>query len=470
MPRYGVSVPGNPGDPPHPVTGKSVIKVANWILKGVQKAHHGRPELLPHFSAWQHFTGPVAVPQYVEDAGDRRFGDFDFNLRPVLWDVDDFVRLAMSEIEGRDGAVVAECQGNPHFTLVATDGIASPAPWILALEYVFRIVWVLPRDDGSELEPGTIIADTNAWEVAKRTNREIAFYDVKPNRDGRLSWNSMQRVHQRAAEHQAHPERFDAGRTGVRSSQSAMYEGGAMSKGWQGQRAQAKHVGEANRQLVKASPATPHFRWNGGVLGPPPPPRPSRAPPPPAAADASSSSSSGDLPPTAAASALADEVARALADDVARADNLEAAQLQSALALVDSWIAEDAQIAAADAEAPAVAKKAPPPLPPVAKAQGPSADSVLAAIPEGAPVNPVSAGVPKATQNWRDVGGDNRDLRQARRNAGRTPVEDPAVDAEEEALEARRRNQWPDGMPYQGPLVNTHQSWWAAGWTGWGTQ
>ena len=127
-----VSVPGNPGDPPHPVTGTSVSKVANWILKGVQKAHHGRPELLRHFSAWQHFTGPVAVPQYVEDAGDRRFGDFDLTLRPVLWDVDDFVRLALAEIAERDGAVVAEYQGDPHFTLVATDGIASSAPWTRA--------------------------------------------------------------------------------------------------------------------------------------------------------------------------------------------------------------------------------------------------------------------------------------------------------------------------------------------------
>ena len=222
MSKCKVSVPGNPGDPPHPVTGKSVIKVANWILKGVQKAHHGRPELLRHFSAWQHFTGPVAVPQYVEDAGDRRFGDFDFNLRAVLWDKDDFVRLAMSEIEERDGAVFAECRGGPHFTLVATDGIASPSPWILAPEYVFRIVWILPRDDGLDLSPGDFDADTNAWRVAKNTNREIVFYDVKPSRDGRLSWNSMRRVHQRAAEHEAHPGRFDAGQRGIRSAQGAM--------------------------------------------------------------------------------------------------------------------------------------------------------------------------------------------------------------------------------------------------------
>ena len=92
MSKYRVRVPGTPNDPPYPVTGKNNIRVANWILKGVQKAHHGRPELLHVFGAWTHFTGPVAVPQYVEDAAERKMGDFDFNLRPVLWSVDDFVR------------------------------------------------------------------------------------------------------------------------------------------------------------------------------------------------------------------------------------------------------------------------------------------------------------------------------------------------------------------------------------------
>ena len=447
MPKCKVSVPGNPGDPPHPVTGKSVIKVANWILKGVQKAHHGRPELLPHFSAWQHFTGPVAVPQYVEDAGDRRFGDFDFNLRPVLWDVNDFVRFAMSDIEERDGAVVAECRGDPHFTLVATDGIPSMAPWILAPEYVFRIVWILPGDDGLDLQPGKFTADTNAWPAAMDTNREIAFYDVKPSRDGKLSWNSMRRVHQRAAEHKAHPERFDSGQRGIRSAQGAMYEGGAMSRGWQGQRAQAKHTGEANRLLVEATPAMGNFRWNAGALGPPPPPRP--YPPqqqhlPPAAASASSSSSY--LPPTAAASAPA--------VDGARADSLEASQLQSlaAAAATAPSVAPPPQplpnaVPNAPPEPPSVAE-----APPVAKAPEPPADPVLAAVPEGAPVNPVPAGVPKARQNWRAIVGDGRVLRQPRRDDPHTVgVVEPAV-----TTDTTRRS---------------YTSWWDAGWsTGWSEQ
>jgi hypothetical protein len=97
--KYRVIVPGNPDDAPYRVTEKNVIRVANWILKGIQKAHHGRPELLEVFGAWTPFTGPAAVPQYLDDAGDRRFGDFDFNLRPVLWSVDDFVRQAMAAIK-----------------------------------------------------------------------------------------------------------------------------------------------------------------------------------------------------------------------------------------------------------------------------------------------------------------------------------------------------------------------------------
>ena len=93
-----VIVPGNPDDAPYLVTGKNVIRVANWIFKGIQKAHHGRPELLEVFGAWTPFTGPAAVHQYVDDAGDRKFEDFDFNLRPVSWSVDEFVRQAMAAI------------------------------------------------------------------------------------------------------------------------------------------------------------------------------------------------------------------------------------------------------------------------------------------------------------------------------------------------------------------------------------
>ena len=137
MSKCRVRVPGDVDDAPHLVTGKNVIRVANWILKGVEKANHGRPELLQNFGAWTHFTGPVAVPQYVEDAGDHRFGDFDFNLRPVSWSVDEFVRQAMAAIKEKDGAVIAECQGEPSFTLVATDNMPSTADWVDAYEYYF---------------------------------------------------------------------------------------------------------------------------------------------------------------------------------------------------------------------------------------------------------------------------------------------------------------------------------------------
>ena len=223
-----------------------------------------------------------------------------------------------------------------------------------------------------------------------------------------------------------------------------------MSRGWQGQRAQAKHTGEANRLLVKATPAMRDFRWNAGVLGPPPPPRPSGAQPLPAAphAGSSSSSSSSNLAPTAAASAPA--------ADGARADSLEEAQLQCVFAA--------SGLAAAAAEAPAVAKAPGPPLlpnappeppsvakaPPVAKAPEPPADPVLAAVPEGAPVNPVPAGVPKATQNWRAVVGDGRVLRQPRQDGPHTvEVMASAVTTDT----TRRSYTW---------------RWWGEGWrTGW---
>ena len=96
--KSSVSVPGNRDDAPFPVTGKNNLRVANWILKGVQKAHHGWPELLDVFCKWKHFPGPVAVPQYVEDAVDRRFGGFNLDLRKVWWSVDEFVQQAMGAI------------------------------------------------------------------------------------------------------------------------------------------------------------------------------------------------------------------------------------------------------------------------------------------------------------------------------------------------------------------------------------
>ena len=97
MSKHRVSEPGESNDAPYVVTGKNIIKVANWILKGFQKAHHGRPELLIVFGAWRHFTGPVAVPQYVE-TDHNRMPVFDFDLRPVSWSVDEFVRQALAAI------------------------------------------------------------------------------------------------------------------------------------------------------------------------------------------------------------------------------------------------------------------------------------------------------------------------------------------------------------------------------------
>ena len=124
-----VHVPGARDDPPLAVTDKDIIKVANWILKGVQKAYHGQDHLLQHFCAWKHFPPQVVVPQYQE-WGCGTLGDFNMELRKVLWSVDEFVGQAIEEIVRKDGAVVAECQGAPSFTMVATNEMPSFASWI----------------------------------------------------------------------------------------------------------------------------------------------------------------------------------------------------------------------------------------------------------------------------------------------------------------------------------------------------
>ena len=166
--RTYVSVPGDPGDEPYPISGKNVMKVANWILKGVQKAHHEQTSLLETFHAWRHFTTPVVVPQYVEKEDDARFGYFDFDLRPVLWDVKDFAQQALAKLrEKACASVVAECPGEPTFILVATDHLPSPHDWVDGFEYAFRFVWVLPRGDGSTLTIEDIPPKTDAFTFSK---------------------------------------------------------------------------------------------------------------------------------------------------------------------------------------------------------------------------------------------------------------------------------------------------------------
>ena len=200
-PKTSVRVPdGRPGDGPHLITGKDVLKVGNWILKGVAKAHHGKPEYLNIFCAWRHFHGAVTVPQYVEDAGDARFGDFSFTLRQVSWQVDDFVRIAMAAIVKENKTDEQEVFAKlpammPTFTLVATNGLPSPQPWVNAYEYVFRMVWILPRDGGSAVQIEKDLGRANddgvdSWSAAQSMGHEIVYFDVKPSRDGSLSWSS----------------------------------------------------------------------------------------------------------------------------------------------------------------------------------------------------------------------------------------------------------------------------------------
>ena len=130
---------------------------------------------------------------------------------------------------------------------------------------------------------------SNAWTEAMATGNEITFYDVKPGRDRRLTWNSVRHVLQGAEEYQRDPDRFDAGQRGIRAAQSAMYARGAMSRGWQGQRSQAQHATRRpNRAIMPMPPALRDFSWSPSVRQPWPPPaappaQPPHGPPPPAA-------------------------------------------------------------------------------------------------------------------------------------------------------------------------------------------
>ena len=131
------------------------------------------------------------------------------------------------------------------------------------------------------MEPEDLPAGNNAWLAAMQTGREIAFYDVKPSRDGRLEWNSMRRVFQTTEEDRKVPTRSEAGQRHIRAVQSAMNEGGARSRGWQGQRSQAKHGRPLHRRLSDVSPARHDFAWSPNLRRPPPPPWPAQVVPPP---------------------------------------------------------------------------------------------------------------------------------------------------------------------------------------------
>ena len=236
-----VNVPGGPNQPPYPVTGKSLAKVANWILKGVQQAHHGHPELFPYFRAWVNLPDRVVVPQYQENADDARSGVFKIGKekRDVLWSLHDFVQLAMAKIHERDGAVVAECRGAPSFVVIATDNIPAAHDWVDGYEYVFRLVWMDGDDSGT--------VEGFKWTAGgvDHGGRNFTFYDVKPSRDGAMSWNTMSFVEDRVAAHKTNPSSFDSGSVGVRAAQSAMYESGKMARRWQGQQGQATRKGNA---------------------------------------------------------------------------------------------------------------------------------------------------------------------------------------------------------------------------------
>ena len=174
-PKTQVTVPrGSESEQPaYKVEGKNVLKVANWILKGVSKVHHGCPELwMKNFpiTLGSPLDCLLDLPQYVDDPGDRRFGTFDPELRRVIWDRDAFCKAFVNKgpALGPEGQI----RPQPDSLEVATDNKKPHwAEWVVGYEYFFRATWVV--DSGPRGTQGTYTLD------------------IKPSRDGSLSFSHL---------------------------------------------------------------------------------------------------------------------------------------------------------------------------------------------------------------------------------------------------------------------------------------
>ena len=169
-PASQVTVPrGSESDQPaYKVEGKNVLKVANWILKGVSKVLHGSPEIwMKHFPVelGRPLDCFVDLPQYVENAEDHRYGTFDPQLRRVIWDRDAFCKAFVNK--GPALGPERDITPEPNSLEVATDNQKHWAPWVDGPEYFFRATWVV---DKGPTDQGTYILD------------------IKPSRDGSLSF------------------------------------------------------------------------------------------------------------------------------------------------------------------------------------------------------------------------------------------------------------------------------------------
>ena len=171
--KYRVQVPR--GDEitmdPHYVAGKDVVRVGNWILKGVYKAQHEYERLSEYFPLGEPIPAWPVLPQYIDDPDDRRNGDFAVDVgreppellkRAVCWDRDAFLK----EMEKFGPVVEGEHLSPISVTVVAVG--KHWAPWKSGDEYAFRVWWS--------------VADDIDW-----PNPTTYYLDVKAGRDGNIS-------------------------------------------------------------------------------------------------------------------------------------------------------------------------------------------------------------------------------------------------------------------------------------------
>ena len=158
---------------PHYVAGSDVVRVANWITKGVYSAQHepGHDRLIEFFPLGVPIPPWPELPQYIDNPGDRRFGEFAVDLesehpellkRAVCWDRDAFLK----GIEKVGPVVEGEHLSPISVTVVAVG--KHWAPWKPGNEYAFRVWWS--------------VADDIDW-----PNPTTYYLDVKAGRDGTIS-------------------------------------------------------------------------------------------------------------------------------------------------------------------------------------------------------------------------------------------------------------------------------------------
>jgi hypothetical protein len=106
--KTAVEVPCEPGDlygPFKPAAGSRAIRqVANWVIKLVRLAETGDLKAREWAVANWELPEELTVPQWVEDADDARFGQFDYDLRPVVFRWKDLAAMIPEKEQASGGA------------------------------------------------------------------------------------------------------------------------------------------------------------------------------------------------------------------------------------------------------------------------------------------------------------------------------------------------------------------------------